>query len=532
VIRYSTLAQVIIDRLEEHGVSDVFGIPGTHTLALHDAIARSGIRHVTPRHEQGAGYAADAYARRTGQAGVCVVTSGPGLTNVITAAATAYADSSPILVVAPGMPTDVDGRDTGFLHELKDGHGGMERLLARSVRVSTPSQAVEAIDDAFALFESGRPRPVHIEIPLDRMLVTETIANRMPASTRRPLIDAGAAQAAAELLRAANRCTIVLGGGSRDASDPARELAERLQAPVITTVNGKGVVDEKHALSLGASMRLRRCHEHLASCDVVLAVGTELGESDLWTKPPLPLRGALIRVDIDERQLGKNASAALTIHGDAREALTAIHDALTVTGKTSGDRGARAIEALRAAFRKEALSDSEGLLEIIAALEHAAPPGAVWTGDSAMICYFGMVHHLPLETPRRFLYPTGYATLGYALPAAIGAKVAAPGDPVIAVMGDGGAMFTLPELATAVELGEPMPIVIINNGGYGEIRREMLAASMTPIGVDLHVPDFAAVARAFGAYGHRTDDPGTLSALVAAAFGADRPTVIVLDVPE
>jgi acetolactate synthase-1/2/3 large subunit len=297
---------------------------------------------------------------------------------------------------------------------------------------------------------------------------------------------------------------------------------------VLTTANGKGVVPEDDPLSLGASVRLPAAHEYLESCDAVLVVGTELGDSDLWRDAPLRMRGSVIRLDIDPDQRDKNADAEVSIVADAAAGLGAL--AAELAGMEAGDRGAGEADELRARLRAEALLDAAPYEALIAALEAGLPPGGIVCGDSTMACYYGAVHLLPLTEPRRLLYPTGFATLGYAIPAAVGAKLAQPECGVVALIGDGGAMFTLPELAVAAELGLPIAVVVVNDGGYGEIRRQMAERSQPLVGVDLTPPDFPGAARALGADGVLLDDPGELSAAVARAFAASGPTLIEIRV--
>jgi 5-guanidino-2-oxopentanoate decarboxylase len=511
--------EAVVRALAAAGTELVFGIPGTHTLPIHRHLAATGIRHVTPRHEQGGGYAADGYARVSGRPGVVLATSGPGVINTATPAATAYADSVPLLIVSPAMPTGVEGRDTGYLHESKDQGGAMDALVAWSRRARSPGDAAEAVEEAFAAFAAGRPRPVHVDVPLDVLEAEEEVAVRAPAAPARAPVDASAAVAA---LAGAQRPALVLGGGARGAAQAATALAERLGAPVVTTVNGKGIVDERHRLSLGASIRLRAAQEWLACRDVVLAVGTELGESDLWRPPPLELDGRLVRVDVDPGQLHKNARADVAVAGDARTVVEALLAA------APGDGGAPATDlaAVREAIRAEALADGAPWLGLMAALDEALGPDGILAGDSTMAAYHGAVHFLPMDARRRFIYPTGYATLGYALPAAIGAKLAAPDRPVIALVGDGGLLFTVGELALAAELGLPLPVVVPNNRGYGEIRHQMVEAGIEPVGVDLRVPDLPALGAAFGGAGLRVDDPADLAPALRDALERPGPTVI------
>jgi acetolactate synthase-1/2/3 large subunit len=257
----------------------------------------------------------------------------------------------------------------------------------------------------------------------------------------------------------------------------------------------------------------------------VLAVGTELGESDLWG-PPLQLGGRLIRVDVDPGQLEKNIAADVAVAGDARAALTGLLAALPERAVVPEDLG-----AARAAIREEALADGAPFVALAAALDEVLGPDGVLSGDSTMASYYGAVHFLPMDAARRWIYPTGYATLGYALPAAIGAKLAAPERPVVALAGDGGLLFTVAELAMAAELGIPLPVVVPNNGGYGEIRAQMRDEDIDPIGVDLRVPDLPALGRAFGGAGLRVDDATALVPALREALVRPGPTVIEVPSP-
>ena len=444
-----TGGEALARALQACAVDLVFGIPGTHTLPIHRHLSACGIRHVTPRHEQGGGYAADGYARVSGRPGVVLTTSGPGLINAATPAATAYADSVPMLIVSPSMPTTVEGRDTGYLHESKSQGLAMDALVTWSRRAGSPAEAAEAVREAFAYFAAGRPRPVHIEVPVDVLDAVGEAGGGAPADAA-TVLDEAAIDAAAAVLAAAERPGLVLGGGARGAAAVATELAERLGAGVVTTVNGKGVVPERHPLSLGASIRLPAAQRWLQDRDVVLAVGTELGESDLWGPPP-QLRGRLVRVDVDADQLHKNAAADVAVAGDAAAVLERL------LGAVPARRADEDLEPVRAAIRAEALRDGAPWLELVDALAGALGADGILSGDSTMAAYYGAVHFLPMDPAQRFIYPTGYATLGYALPAAIGAKLAAPERPVIALVGDGGLLFTVAELVTAAELGVPLP---------------------------------------------------------------------------
>ena len=287
----------------------------------------------------------------------------------------------------------------------------------------------------------------------------------------------------------------------------------------MTTANGKGTIPDDHPLALGARLNFAATRAWLESCDAVLAVGTELGESDVWG-PPLELAN-LVRVDIDPAQAHSNTAAAVPVIGDARAALAALADRIGATGR-SGDAAAAVRDAIEPEVRKQAAPWLDWL--------PAIDGDAIVAGDSAMCCYYGALPALPRKRPREFLYPAGFGTLGYAVPAAIGAALGRPDRRVLALCGDGGIMFTLPELASAAALGLALPVVVFVNDGYGEIRNEMVDAGNAPVGVDLPPPDLPAAARALGCEGTHAPDPPALEAAIAAAFERRVPTVIT--VPE
>lgn len=516
----------VVETLAAHGVDTVFGIPGTHNLELYRQLSGHGIAAITPRHEQGAGYAAEAYARVTGRPGVVLTTSGPGLTNAMTAAATAYAESQPLLVLSPGVPRGTEGADLGLLHETKDSRGAMDRLVRWSHRATSPEEASAAVAAALGSFGGVRPRPVHVEIPIDVLEESWSGVAATADPAPPPAPDHAAIARAADLLSAARRPIVIAGGGSVDAAQQVRDLAELLDTPVATTVNGKGVLDEAHPLAVGAAIRLRALQEEVAASDVALVVGSELGDSDLWAGRIRA--GLVIRCDIDPAQLDKNCPGDVHLLGDAAEVLTALTAAVDSTAAAPATGRARAA-ALRRACADEARTDAGPYEEINVAVRQALPADAILTGDSSQVTYFGSVHFFDVPGPRQFCYMPGYATLGYGLPAAIGAAVAHPHRPVAALVGDGALMFSVQELVTAVELDLSLPIVVVDNGGYREIRDQQALRGIPPIGVDLRTPDLAAMAIAMGANGIHTTDVSSLSEHVSTALGANRPTLVHLD---
>ncbi|HEX6509549.1 MAG TPA: 5-guanidino-2-oxopentanoate decarboxylase [Chloroflexota bacterium] len=529
--------EAIVESLVSHGVEVVFGIPGTHNLPIYDHLASHGLRHVTPRHEQGAGYAADGYARVTGKPGVCLVTTGPGVTNIATAAANAYHDSIPLLVISPGMPTDVEGRDTGYLHEVKAQSRAMDNLVHWSRRACSADEVPEALYDAFRHFVIERPRPVHIEIPLD-VLTNGKTKEPIPVYRRTAPApaDPGRLRAAIQLLATARRPGLILGGGAVGATAEATQLAECVDAVVVTTCNGKGTISEEHPLTLGCALRFAAAQEELARCDVVIAVGTEVGESDLWA-PRLNLRGKVLRVDIDPAQLDKNLPSSAPVLGDAAEVMRELLAALRSGDASDMREGRSAVSEvpgrewaaeIRRRIRDEVRSETAPYVRLHEILAQTLGPDSIIAGDSSRVSYFGTAYLFTVDRPRRFLYPAGFSTLGYGIPAAIGAKIAHPTRPVAALVGDGAGMFSIAEIAMASELRLGLPIIIVNNGGYAQIRNSMRARGSPLIGVDLETPDFAALGRAFGGEGVTLRSVEDLGGVLRAACGRNRPTVIEL----
>jgi acetolactate synthase-1/2/3 large subunit len=520
----STGGRAVVRALVERDVDLVFGIPGTHNLEIYRHLADSGIRHVTPRHEQGGGYAADAYARVSGKPGVVVTTTGPGLTNAITAAATSYADSLPVLLISPGMPTGMERIDVGWLHEMKDQHAAIDAVVERSVRVTSAAEAYAAIHDAFDRWAVGRRRPVHIEVPIDVLDGEYDDASlvRPENAFTRPTPDAASVAAAADALAGAGSTMMVVGGGARLATEEVREVAERLGAPVVTTVNGKGILPEDHPLSLGASIRLAEAHTLLTEADALLVVGSVLGDDELWGNV-VRASGVVVRLDVDPAQLDKNLTATHHLHGDAGESLRLLLAALPLEVPNAlRDKAAE----LRANLDAAAMVSGAPFAPFHEALAKVLPPTTIFSGDSAQVSYNGTASQWTSLRPGQFVYPAGFATLGYGIPGGIGAALASPGTPVVVVAGDGGTMFTIQEFATAVDLGMPLPVVVFNNAGFQEIREGMQARGIDPLGVDVRSPDFPLLGQAFGGEGRRVHTPAELAEAVADALQASTPTLI------
>jgi acetolactate synthase-1/2/3 large subunit len=324
---------------------------------------------------------------------------------------------------------------------------------------------------------------------------------------------AGLAEAA-RLLAAATTPVIVAGGGATGAAAQVTAIAERLGAPVLTTLNGKGVVDERHPLSLGSNLRLAAARAVAETADVLLVIGSKLGEAELWA-PRLRAQGAVVRVDISPAQRDKNLAATVGITGDA----AAVSDAL-LAALPAGDRPVRDLATERAAIEAEMRDTAPDTVALAATIADALPDDAVVAGDSSQIVYMALGSVLRSRRPHSLLYTPTYATLGYGLPAAIGARVAQTERPVVTVIGDGALMFCVNEIVTAVEQRLDLTIVCVDNGGYAEIRQNELDRGMVPVGVDLVQPDWAALAIAFGATGRRVDRMDDIAPSIRDAIAA------------
>jgi len=517
-----TGGEAVIRALEAHGVMHVFGIPGTHTLPMDRYLAGSSICHLQPRHEQGAGFAADGYARASGRPGVCIVTSGPGVTNLATAAAQAYSDSVPMLVISPGMPGDVYRRGTGYLHEAKDQSRAMDNLVAWSHRATSPSDVAATVYRAFEEFASSRPRPVHLEIPLDVLDANESVSLPAPATPARPEPSRSSIEEALGILAGAQRPGLLLGGGAQDAAVEVSHLARVLDAIVFTSANGKGAYPELDELAVGVALGYAAGRAALAECDVVVAIGTEVSLVDLEGEA-LDLGGRVIRIDIDAGQLNMNLASECGIHSDAAAAVRELLAGLTPA--RTHDGAARAREA-RSRLEPEIQERGMASLAAAAAIRSCFDDNTVVVCDTSMLCYNGIIPARFASTPRSVLNPTGYATLGYALPAGIGAKLAQPDRRVVVLSGDGGILFTLSELSVAVDHKLPLPIVVVNNRGYGEIRQAMVSRGIEPFGVTFDPRRFPLVGEAFGAKGKLVSAPDELVRALRMAFEADGPTLI------
>lgn len=530
IMSTKTCGEAIIDLLAAYGVNTVFGIPGVHNLELYRGLANSDMVHVQARHEQGAAFMADGYARVTGSPGVCIVISGPGVTNGLTALGQSFADSIPVLMISSTTPSYTLGKGWGYLHEVTDLQASTAPLTGLSMTAQGPEDLPEMLGKAFSLFSAERPRPVHIAIPIDilEMPVADLSDWTVRNLPNRPQPHPDDIEGAANLLASAKRPLIMLGGGAAEASEPITALAEKLNASVITSSAGKGIVPESHPLSLGGGIWRKQIYEHIPTADVVLAVGTELSETDSFVER-LDFQGALIRIDIDPFKLNDLYPATIGIAADAR---TTVQQLLTALNQREVKGAQHDTPALVANLLKEMLDDlTENEAQHVKALNtlrQLLPAETIWAGDISQIVYSG-AFGMPVDAPRLWHYPAGFCTLGCGLPNGIGAKLAYPERPVVVLAGDGGFMFTVQEMITAAELKLPIPIIIWENNGYLQIKEDMERRDIPPVGVQGINPDFLLLAQAMGCHGVRPDSQKAFEDAVTGALAADRPTLIELN---
>ena len=506
-----------------YGVDTVFGIPGVHTVELYRGLPGSGIRHVTPRHEQGAGFMADGYARVSGRPGVCFIISGPGMTNIATAMGQAYGDSIPMLVISAVNSHGRMGSGEGWLHELPNQQALVSGVSAFSRTIHTVEELAPALAQAFAVFEGGRPRPVHLEIPINIMTAPadHLPLPKAPMRIARAAPDAAALAEAAELLNGAEAPVILAGGGAREAV-ALRALAEALDAPVVMTANARGLLPPEHPLGVSLTASQPETRALVANADVVLALGTEMGRTDydMYEDNGFRIHGRMIRVDVDPVQMARSAAPEIGIVADAATTTAALLELATPDQHKDGAARAMAASAGRMVL-DDAMRGDLAMLDLI----RDTLPDVVFMGDSSQAVYAGNLGFASAKPGHYHSSTTGFGTLGYGLPAGIGARLAS-GGPVVVLSGDGGFQFSSPEMASAVEAEAPVIVMLYDNSGYGEIKSYMVAKQIGTVGVDLYTPDLKAQAEASGWAVAGIADPAELPELLTKAAADTRPTMI------
>ena len=527
------VAEAIVDVLEGAGVRAIFGIPGLHTLDFYDALAsRPSIRHVLTRHEQGAAFAADGYARVSGSHGVCTTTTGPGTFNTLASIAEAWSDSSPVILLGGQIDAALMGQGKGVLHETPDQGRSFEAVTAFVGRPRTPAEVPVALAEAVRCAKTGRWQPAYVELPTD--LIGKPHPEAAPSAViPGPLApDPNAVVAAARALAAARKPVIVPGAGvvRAGASRALQALARRLGAPVLTPITGAGTIAADDLFWAGFLIPGRRSTlSLLEEADCTLVVGCRLDdvETGRW-KVPLP---NLIQVDVDPAAIGRSYAVTAGILGDARLALEGLIDELGARaggGSAAVDGwGADRAAAARAAIDAEVPAANRQTYDAFLAARAALPRNAIVTHDAARLnSWTGYVW--PVYEPEGSFFPWGSATLGFALGTANGASVAAPDRRVIATCGDGGFLFTAMELATAVAHSLDVTALVHDDAAFGSIGDYQQARYGRRYATALVNPDLVAFGRSFGVRAERVEDIRELPAAMARATAEPGPSMVVL----
>jgi acetolactate synthase I/II/III large subunit len=514
---------VLVQELHRHGVRHIFGMPGSHVTTIYDALFQhGGIRTILMRNEQAASYAADGYARATGKPGVVCTTAGPGATNALSGIAEAWSDSVPVLLLAGQVNSDRMHLECGAYHEAD-----LERIFRPVTKYChTLGETIEIpqrVAEAFAALTTGRCRPATLILPQDLMRQASTGARA--AEAPRPALenlalDGQAIQAAAALLADAQRPIVLAGGGAlwADAADEVRAIAERLQAPVVTSQNAKGLLDERDPLSLGHA-RSVRAKAALPHADAMLAIGCRFTEV-LTTRRRMPVPANLVQIDLEPAQIGMNYPVKVGVIGDAKLALAALLEALPCRTRSGWGPLWQQARAARSPER-------EWLIETLRA---ELPPETCVFADACEIGY-RMHADWPTYAPRTFFYPSNYIALGWGFPAALGAAVARPEIPVVAVCGDGGFVMNSQELATAVRYRLRLLIIVHNDSTFGAIKNiQQRVHTGRYLDVELNNPDFLQLAAAYKVSAYRVQASEALAGAVRRALKQVGPTLI--EVPD
>lgn len=529
-------SEAIIKSLQEHGVDVVFGYPGGVLLPLYDAIYDSDLKHILVRHEQCAAHAADGYARASGKVGVCIGTSGPGATNLITGIATAYMDSSPIMAIAGQVGTSLIGNDA---FQEVDTLGITMPITKHNFQAMKAEEIPEMIKSGFYIAETGRPGPVVLDLPKDvqeeefnyKTDLKIDLPGYKPTKKGHPL----QVKKAANLILESKKPVILAGGGiiHSKSSPELLKLSELINAPVTTTLMGKGSFPEDHKLSLGMlGMHGRKVANIVVDeCDCLIAVGSRFSDRTTGNVDEFANKAKIIHIDIDPAEIGKNVDVDIPIVGDARNTLTNLIKDITniKTEKVNNTKWVEYISDFkinctpRLSFDDIPLKPQQVIKEIRESIDY----DTIVTTDVGQNQMW-MAHYFTSKIPRTFLSSGGLGTMGFGFPAAMGAKVALPESDVVAVCGDGGFLMVCQDLATIKEYDIPVVICVLDNRYLGMVAQWQKLfyderISHTRLGES---PDFVKLAEAFGVKGERVERPGEMKETLKNALTSGEPTLI------
>jgi acetolactate synthase-1/2/3 large subunit len=514
-------AEAIVKSLQQYGVDSVFGLPGGQLDHLFDAIYKTDgkLKLIHSRHEQGAAYMAYGYARSTGRVGTYIVVPGPGLLNTTAALCTAYACNTPVLCLTGQIPSAGIGTGRGYLHEIPDQLGLIQKLTKWAARIEHPTQAPDRVREAFKQLQTGRPRPVELEMAMDVMGQQGEVALLPPESHAGLAPDSEQIEQAAKQLGRSQSPMIVVGSGAQDASKEVLRLAEILQAPVTFFRSGKGVIDDRHYLS----QSFPAGHRLWADADVVLAIGTRLKYQQMYWGLDQNLK--IVRIDIDPTEINRISTPEIGIVADARIALQALLSALDRhnSPRTSRKQELTNLKAEFQATFEEKIAPQMGYLRVI---REELPEDGFFVDEVTQVG-FASWYAFPTYHPRHFISAGYQGTLGYGYATALGVQAAHPDKKVVAIAGDGGFLFNVQELATAVQYGLGVVVIVFNDNKFGNVQRQQKEwFGGRVIASDLHNPDFVQLAESFGLTGYRVRTPDELRPVLRGALANSGPALI------
>ena len=523
-----TGAEAIIESLRLNGVDTVFGLPGGQLDYLFDAMYKQGddFTLIHSRHEQGVAYMAYGYAKSTGKVGAYAVVPGPGILNSAAALCTAWANYAPVLCISGQIPSTAIGKGYGDLHEIDDQLGMISHIVKSAARIEEPEHTPEKVNEAFVQLQSGCPRPVEIEMAMD-IMAKESDVTLLPAAQLPPTPKASDAliSEACDILVTAKRPMIVVGSGALDTGDRVLRLAEKLQAPVMSFRSGKGIISDDHYLGVNNPT----AHALWGEADAVVAIGTRLN----W---PLTMWGKddelkLIRVDIDAEQLERICTPEVGLHADASECVDALLAELTKRNHSSTSRQQELLELKRSmdAQVRAKVGPQMAYLDVI---REELPRDGIFVDEVTQVGFVSW-YGFPVYKPRQHISAGYQGTLGFGFATALGVVAGNRDKKVIQVSGDGGFMFNVQELSTAVQYKLPLVTIIFDDGRFTNVQRQQKEwFEGRVICSDLHNPDFVALAKSFGAAGYHASDPESVRNAIRQAFAQDGPAIISVDVQE
>ena len=523
-------SKALLKMLEDRGVENVFGYPGATVIPIYDEFLESNVRHILVRHEQCAAHMADGFARATGTPGVCLATSGPGTTNLVTGIATAYADSVPMIALTGQVGTNFLGAEA---FQEVDSYSLMMPVTKHNFRVLDPERLPHAIYEGWKICQSGRPGPVHIDMPVDQINsdIDEDLLSK-DWGVKEPITDVSRINDAAMLIRNASRPVLLIGGGAINASEEILRLAEFANIPVITTLMSLGIVPSSHPLNMGPLGMHGRMGalDLFQSADLIIAIGTKFSDRT-YNPHTMPAENCkVIQIDVDGTQFGKSKRASVDILCDARRGTKLLLDALKGYKSVHSEWDERYAK-LRKRCQCSLDIDTDPIApqKVMHEINKLIRDDVIVTTDVGQNQMWAM-HCLNIERPRQFITSGSFGTMGFGLPSAMGAKVAKPDSKVLTIVGDGGLQMVMQELATSVAEDIPVTIVLLNNGWLGMVRQwQKLFWEKKYSGTRLQAdPDFVKLAESFGACGIRVEKSGEVGDALKQAMDSD--TTCIVDI--